>query len=80
MKFASNMNCCVPQCTAYHRRNPELSFHSFPTCDKRRKEWIRLLRVGKKLGKHYKVCSRHFKSHNYRNPNKQGENMTHFKA
>ena len=47
MKFASNMNCCVPQCTAYHRRNPELSFHSFPTCDKRRKEWIRLLRVGK---------------------------------
>ena len=75
MKFKSNMNCCVPQCTAYHRNNPELSFHGFPSNEVQRKRWIHVLKIGKKPSKHAKVCSRHFRSKNYKTLLSAGEDF-----
>ncbi|KAJ8909965.1 hypothetical protein NQ315_005972 [Exocentrus adspersus] len=59
-----NHYCCVPQCSSWVKRNPELSFHTFPKAGKskvivetklgnkelvdRREMWIRKLRIGKK--------------------------------
>ena len=33
-------HCCVPLCANDSRYNKDLSFHAFPTEDKRRAEWI----------------------------------------
>ncbi|KFM71083.1 hypothetical protein X975_25102, partial [Stegodyphus mimosarum] len=38
---------------------------------KRRKEWIRLLRIGKEVGHYMKVCSKHFKETDYILPGKK---------
>nr|CAI5833451.1 unnamed protein product [Callosobruchus analis] len=71
-----NHYCCVPQCSSWIKRNPELSFHSFAKAGMekvlvetklgtnelgdQRQKWIRLLKLGKKPSDHMRVCSLHF--------------------
>lgn len=71
-----NHYCCVPQCSSWVKRNPELSFHTFPKAGKervvvetklgnkelvdRRQMWIRLWKIRKNPSIHMRVCSLHF--------------------
>lgn len=70
-----NTYCCVPQCQSMGSKSPQVSFHKFPnvksvvqktTVDgrtvvvNRRKEWIRILKIGKEVSKRMVVCSKHF--------------------
>lgn len=64
-----------------NKRNPEISFHSFPQEGKekvyihnklnirelvdRRAVWVMNLKLGKPVSKYMKVCSRHFKKDDY---------------
>ncbi|XP_067143123.1 uncharacterized protein [Centruroides vittatus] len=79
-KRKSKAFCCVPNCNSKAIRDPDVSFHVFPhekqmilrksefgesqKCN-RRKEWIRLLRIGKKVTKYMVVCSKHFTPEDY---------------
>ncbi|XP_023211698.1 uncharacterized protein LOC111614559 [Centruroides sculpturatus] len=79
-KSKSKAFCCVPNCNSKAIRDPDISFHVFPhekqmifrksefgesqKCN-RRKEWIRLLRIGKKVTKYMVVCSKHFTLEDY---------------
>ena len=48
-------HCCVPLCVNDSRkRNPEISFHSFPTDLKRRAEWI--VKIRRDPGDLFQVC------------------------
>lgn len=78
----SNCYCCVPQCRSWIKRNPELSFHVFPTIGKskvfvnteiggkelvdRRKVWIQKLKMGKRVSNSLRVCSVHIERSNQR--------------
>ncbi|KFM68003.1 hypothetical protein X975_16882, partial [Stegodyphus mimosarum] len=73
-KRADHTFCCVPQCNSRACIEPDLCFHRIPgsknmkqddNTAKRRKEWIRLLRIGKEVGHYMKVCSKHFKETDY---------------
>ncbi|XP_067120132.1 uncharacterized protein [Centruroides vittatus] len=79
-KRKSKAFCCVLNCNSKAIRDPDVSFHVFPhekqmilrksefgesqKCN-RRKEWIRLLRIGKKVTKYMVVCSKHFTPEDY---------------
>ena len=64
--------CCVPLCRNSSGQREErehlglqrISFHSFPTDDKMKKEWIVQIRrdpgINFTVNKHTKVCSEHF--------------------
>ncbi|XP_044766547.1 uncharacterized protein LOC123322647 [Coccinella septempunctata] len=72
-----NDYCCVPKCSSWSRKNPDLSFHKFPHEGKervhmegtelvdRRKAWILRLNLGKPASKFMKVCSLHFTHSDY---------------
>ena len=48
-------HCCVPLCVNDSRKkNPEISFHSFPTEPKRRAEWI--VKIRRDPGDLFQVC------------------------
>ena len=68
MKFRSNTNCCVPQCSAVHSKTPDCSFHLFPKDVKAKREWITLLKLGKKPSAAARVCSRHFCQSDFHSP------------
>jgi THAP domain len=71
-----NYYCCVPHCYSWLKRNPELSFHTFPKPGKskvlletklgnkeiinRKQAWIKQLKIGKKVSNYMRVCSLHF--------------------
>jgi hypothetical protein len=75
-----NVNCAVYGCTSVRKKNPELSFHSFPkegekvnikngfgveeVCN-RRQLWEAKLKIGKKVSKSMKICSVHFKKEDF---------------
>ena len=67
----SRTNCCVPQCTSYHAKDRSLSFHSFPRQEDLRKQWIHVLKLGKKPGVAARVCSKHFESTDIKNTGKK---------
>ncbi|XP_045473069.1 uncharacterized protein LOC123679700 [Harmonia axyridis] len=75
-----NDYCCVPQCTSWSKKNPDLSFFIFPRANERkvlihtqqrselmdrRKAWIVKLRILKPVSKYMKVCSLHFTDRDY---------------
>ncbi|CAI6345317.1 unnamed protein product [Macrosiphum euphorbiae] len=68
-KNNSNRFCCVYGCTSLARRNPEIKFATFPkiTDAVRRKKWINVLKMGKKVTDSMSVCSLHFKRDDYIN-------------
>ncbi|XP_068691460.1 uncharacterized protein [Montipora foliosa] len=64
-------HCCVPLCVNDSRKkNPKISFHSFPTDPKRRAEWIVKIRRDPgdlfQVKPHTKVCSAHFTSTDFK--------------
>ncbi|XP_058612992.1 uncharacterized protein e2f6 isoform X1 [Onychostoma macrolepis] len=62
-------HCCVPLCTASSKFNSVLSFHSFPTDEERRKKWIcNIQRKDLIITSHMRVCSRHFKREDVKEP------------
>lgn len=62
-------HCCVPLCTASSKFNSVLSFHSFPTDEERRKKWIcNIRRKDLIITSHMRVCSRHFKREDVKEP------------
>lgn len=61
-------NCCVVQCTNNVRKNPGLSFHKFPLKNSIKKEWIRVLKMGRKPKPNTVVCGEHFKNSDYETP------------
>lgn len=78
--MVDNTYCCVPFCTSLKRRNPEISFHKFPSAAsiitiknklgnwekvKRRQVWIKNLKIGKNISCYMKVCSLHFTSNDF---------------
>lgn len=58
-------NCCVPQCTAYYKKNKDLKYHQFPTSKHMRQKWIHAIKSNKNPSKHSKVCSKHFVDSDY---------------
>ncbi|XP_018577567.1 uncharacterized protein LOC108915900 [Anoplophora glabripennis] len=80
-KKMSNYYCSVHGCSAWSKKNQELSFHLFPPAGRNkihwttksgnrelidvRKAWILNLKIGKSVSKYMCVCSRHFKEHDY---------------
>lgn len=62
-------HCCVPLCSASSKYNSVLSFHTFPVDEERRKTWIRnIRRENLSFTSHTRVCSRHFKSDDVKEP------------
>ncbi|XP_051732419.1 uncharacterized protein e2f6 isoform X2 [Ctenopharyngodon idella] len=62
-------HCCVPLCSASSKYNSVLSFHVFPVDEERRKKWIRnIRRESLSFTSHTRVCSRHFKSDDVKEP------------
>ncbi|KAJ8936376.1 hypothetical protein NQ318_004448 [Aromia moschata] len=76
-----NHYCCVPRCSSWIKRDPQLTFHIFPEQEKhhvslvnkfgqkeridRRRAWILKLRIGSPVSKFMKVCSFHFAEEDY---------------
>ncbi|XP_048749122.1 uncharacterized protein LOC125661232 [Ostrea edulis] len=64
--------CCVPQCNGNARLHKELSFHKIPSLKKPdlRRRWIIAIRRDEgplfKIGGNTVVCSRHFKTEDFR--------------
>lgn len=56
--------CCVPQCKSKGSDIPRPSFHRFPSVKDKRllDEWIRILKIGKKITKRMVVCGSHFQT------------------
>lgn len=67
---ASSSFCSVPVCTCSAKKQPYLSFHSFPVNGEVRRKWIQAIRRDEgpnfriKKGSTY-VCSRHFTSDDF---------------
>lgn len=62
-------HCCVPLCSASSKFNSVLSFHSFPTDEERCKKWIcNIRRKDLIIPSHIRVCSRHFKREDVKEP------------
>ncbi|XP_026088689.1 transcription factor E2f1-like isoform X1 [Carassius auratus] len=62
-------HCCVPMCSASSKFNSVLSFHTFPTDEEMRKKWIcSIQRKDLIITSHMRVCSRHFKSEDVKEP------------
>ncbi|XP_063933056.1 THAP domain-containing protein 3-like [Zophobas morio] len=60
----SNNYCCVPMCNTYYSK--EVSFHKFPMKNKLiLLEWVRVLKIGKKVTKNMQVCNKHFRDEDY---------------
>ena len=60
-----NSYCCVPKCNSLGSHRPRTSFHRFPrikdeSSRRRHEEWIRVLRIGKKVTSRMVVCGKHF--------------------
>lgn len=87
-----NHYCCVPQCSSWVKRNPSLSFHTFPRAGKskvvvetkfgskelvdQRQMWIRVLKLGKKPSDHMRVCSLHFDESDFMQKGKSCSKIT----
>ncbi|XP_028676528.1 zinc finger protein 879-like [Erpetoichthys calabaricus] len=62
-------HCCVPLCSASSKYNKVLSFHTFPSDAETRSKWIvAIRRENFTVGRHTRVCSRHFKKEDLREP------------
>ncbi|KAJ8946108.1 hypothetical protein NQ318_010407 [Aromia moschata] len=66
-----NHYCCVPRCSSWIKRDPQLTFQILPEQGRhqeridRRKAWILKLRIEKPVNKFMKVCSFHFAEEDY---------------
>ncbi|XP_048087069.1 uncharacterized protein LOC125286240 isoform X1 [Alosa alosa] len=60
-------HCCVPQCHASAKYNTVLSFFTFPADEEVRRKWIVAI-CRDKVTAHTRVCSRHFKTEDLREP------------
>uniref|UniRef100_A0A3B5PTA1 THAP domain-containing protein 1 n=1 Tax=Xiphophorus maculatus TaxID=8083 RepID=A0A3B5PTA1_XIPMA len=61
--------CCVPLCPVSSRCNKFLSFFSFPADEELRKQWIvAIRRADLAIKAHTRVCSRHFKPEDIKEP------------
>ncbi|XP_050928033.1 uncharacterized protein LOC108900981 [Lates calcarifer] len=66
---ATAEHCCVPFCQASGKYNKVLSFHTFPSDEETRQKWfVAIRRKNFTVGHHTRVCSRHFKSEDVREP------------
>ncbi|XP_014836619.1 PREDICTED: uncharacterized protein LOC106914384 [Poecilia mexicana] len=64
--------CCVPLCPVSSRCNKFLSFFSFPADEELRKQWIvAIRRANLAIKGHTRVCSRHFKPEDIKEPEKE---------
>lgn len=64
--------CCVPLCPVSSRCNKFLSFFSFPADEELRKQWIvAIRRADLAIKAHTRVCSRHFKPEDIKEPEKE---------
>uniref|UniRef100_A0A3P9MYJ8 THAP-type domain-containing protein n=1 Tax=Poecilia reticulata TaxID=8081 RepID=A0A3P9MYJ8_POERE len=64
--------CCVPLCPVSSRCNKFLSFFSFPADEDLRKQWIvAIRRANLEIKGHTRVCSRHFKPEDIKEPEKE---------
>lgn len=62
-------HCCVPQCQASGKYNSVLSFFTFPADEELRRKWIVNIRRDKfTVTPHTRVCSRHFRTEDIREP------------
>ncbi len=62
-------HCCVPLCQASSKYNGVLSFHTFPSDAETRRKWLVAIRRDNfKVTPHTRVCSRHFKKEDVREP------------
>lgn len=57
--------CCVPKCSNYFKKGKSETYHIFPKDESLKNEWIRLLKIERKVSKHAVVCSDHFKKSDY---------------
>lgn len=56
----SSLHCCVPRCSCSSRYS-KVSFHSFPTEDRARQQWLaNIRRENLSPRRNTRVCSRHF--------------------
>ncbi|XP_047442323.1 uncharacterized protein LOC125008950 [Mugil cephalus] len=66
-------HCCVPFCQATSKYNRVLSFHTFPADEETRQKWIAAIRRDNlTVRPHVRVCSRHFKKGDMREPQAEG--------
>ncbi|KAJ8951983.1 hypothetical protein NQ318_010728 [Aromia moschata] len=88
-----NHYCCVPRCSSWNKRDPQLTFHIFLAQGKhqvslinkfgqkeridRRKAWILNLRIGKPVSKIMRVCSLHFAEEDYFYRSKDSKKAEH---
>ncbi|KAK9973148.1 hypothetical protein ABG768_023892 [Culter alburnus] len=62
-------HCCVPLCQASSKYNKVLSFHTFPSDAEIRRKWLVAIRRDNfTVSPHTRVCSRHFKKEDVREP------------
>ncbi|KAK5649444.1 hypothetical protein RI129_000473 [Pyrocoelia pectoralis] len=62
----SKNNCCVPQCSTTYIKNKFVSLHKFPTYSKVLfQKWVVVLKIGKRVTQHMKVCSLHFRDEDF---------------
>uniref|UniRef100_A0A8B9GTX4 THAP domain-containing protein 1 n=1 Tax=Astyanax mexicanus TaxID=7994 RepID=A0A8B9GTX4_ASTMX len=62
-------HCCVPLCQASSKYNKVLSFHTFPSDAENRLKWnFAIRRENFTVTPHTRVCSRHFKKEDLREP------------
>jgi len=62
-------HCCVPRCQASAKYNSVLSFFTFPADEELRRKWIVNIRRDKfTVTPHTRVCSRHFRTEDIREP------------
>ncbi|GLV44431.1 crooked legs [Carabus blaptoides fortunei] len=62
----NNMKCCVPDCIS-HKVKSKLAFHRLPTNKLLAEKWLQTFANAKmKVHKNSRICSRHFKTHQYK--------------
>jgi hypothetical protein len=81
--MTSRANCCVAGCNSMYKNNPELTFHHFPSDSQkiehvdefgivltvyRKKMWEIKLKMGKRVTRNMRVCSRHFVEQDFITP------------
>ncbi|XP_076835893.1 uncharacterized protein LOC143481680 [Brachyhypopomus gauderio] len=65
-------HCCVPLCQASSKYNKVLSFHTFPSNAENRAKWIvAIRRENFTITPHTRVCSRHFRKEDLREPDSE---------
>lgn len=64
------VHCFVPGCGSEHGRTADISYHEFPSDDRQREKWLKVIarkdRQPNFNSNSSRVCSRHFKDSDYK--------------